>query len=47
MEVTGNNAVGSKTGTVIKVARLWLRNGHGWVTGKEIGKSETRMLANR
>ena len=46
MEVTGNNAAGSKSGTVIKVARLLLRNGHGWVTGKAIGQSETRMLVN-
>ena len=46
MEVTRFSAVGSKTGTVIKVARLLLRNGHGWVTGKAIGQSETRMLVN-
>ncbi len=46
MEVTGNHAVGSKTATVIQVARLLLRNGHGWVTGKAIGQSETRMLVN-
>ena len=45
MEVTGNK-VGSKTGTVIQVARLLLRNGHGWVTGTAIGQSETMMLVN-
>ena len=45
-EVTKFSAAGSKTGTVIEVARLLLRNGHGWVTGTAIGQSETMMLVN-
>jgi len=46
MEVTRFSAVGSKTGTIIEVAWLLLRIGHGWVIGKVIRQSETRMLVN-